>query len=152
MQIGPYTLVAQTFTTRPAKNYDAERVTIEVLKNGQSLMMLYPERRYYPANDVTGTMVSIHSTLKEDLYVVYAGRDPESRQAVIHAYVNPLVKWIWLGGVVLVLGTGLALVPNREPVLALKGAVAPVGVPAAQGAAQAVPAGIHRTRTHESAD
>ena len=114
IEIGPYTLVCQTFTSRPAQNYTAERATIEVLRGGRQVMMLYPERRFYPANEQAGTMVSIFSTLREDLYVVYAGRSPESDQPVIHAYLNPLVKWIWLGGVIVVLGTGLALLPDRQ--------------------------------------
>ena len=125
MNLGPYTLVCQTFTTRPEKNYNAERATIEVFRDGKQLMMLYPERRFYPASEVTGTMVSIYSTLREDLYVVYAGRSPENGQPVIHAYRNPLVKWIWLGGVIVVLGTGLALLPNRQPVLVLRGVPQP---------------------------
>jgi cytochrome c biogenesis factor len=70
-------------------------------------------------------MVAIYSTLKEDLYVVYAGHSPETQQPVIHAYLNPLVKWIWLGGAVMVLGTLLAMMPNRQPVLALRTAVEP---------------------------
>src|SRR2546426_11659673 len=116
--VGAYTLVCQTLTSRPGQNYTAERATIEALRNGQQVMMLYPERRFYPANEQSGTMVAIYSTLKEDLYVVYAGRSPETQQPVIHAYLNPLVKWIWLGGAIVVLGTILALVPNRQAVLA----------------------------------
>jgi hypothetical protein len=38
---------------------------------------------------------------------------------VIHAYLNPLVKWIWLGGAVLVFGTLIALLPDRKAVLVL---------------------------------
>ena len=64
-------------------------------------------------------MVAIYSTLREDLYVVYAGQSPETQVPVIHAYLNPLVKWIWLGGVVVVLGTLVALLPNRRAVLVL---------------------------------
>lgn len=62
-------------------------------------------------------MVAIHSTLKEDLYVVYAGQ--ENGTPVIHAFLNPLVKWIWLGGIVVVMGTLVALLPNRRSVLVL---------------------------------
>jgi cytochrome c-type biogenesis protein CcmF len=61
-------------------------------------MMLYPTRRFYPSNQESGTMVAISSTLREDLYVVYAGTNPDTNLPVIHAYLNPLVKWIWLGG------------------------------------------------------
>ena len=126
MEIGAYTLFCQTFTSRPEQNYTAERATIEALRNGQQVMMLYPERRFYPANEQSGTMVAIYSTLKEDLYVVYAGRSPETQQPVIHVYLNPLVKWIWLGGAIVVLGTILALVPNRQAVLVMRAATQPV--------------------------
>ena len=119
MEIGPYHLVHQTFDSMPNANYTSERATIAVDRDGEQKIMLYPERRFYPSNQESGTMVAIYSTLKEDLYVVYAGRSPDTQVPVIHAYLNPLVKWIWLGGVVVVLGTMLALVPNQQPVLAL---------------------------------
>ncbi|HEX2712586.1 MAG TPA: heme lyase CcmF/NrfE family subunit [Candidatus Acidoferrales bacterium] len=128
MELGPYTLICQTFTSRPEQNYTAERATIEVVRDGKQTMMLYPERRFYPANEQAGTMVAIYSTLKEDLYVVYAGRSPDNNQPEIHAYLNPLVKWIWLGGVIVMLGTVLALLPNRQAVLVVRAvgqAVAP---------------------------
>jgi cytochrome c-type biogenesis protein CcmF len=126
MEIGPYKLVHQTFDSTPTTNYTSERATIAVDHNGQQTIMLYPERRFYPSNEESGTMVAVYSTLKEDLYVVYAGRSPDSQVPVIHAYLNPLVKWVWLGGLVVVFGTILALVPNRQPVLALSRAAEPV--------------------------
>jgi cytochrome c-type biogenesis protein CcmF len=119
MAIGPYTLHLQNFDSDQQPNYSAERATIDVDKGGKSVMMLYPQRRFYPSNEESGTMVAISSTLKEDLYVVYAGRSPDSNLPVIHAYLNPLVKWIWLGGLVVVLGTILALLPNRQAVMVM---------------------------------
>ncbi len=74
-------------------------------------------------------MVAISSTLREDLYVVYAGTNPDTNLPVIHAYLNPLVKLIWLGGCVVVLGTILALVPNRQAVMVLSTATAGQSVP-----------------------
>jgi cytochrome c-type biogenesis protein CcmF len=62
-------------------------------------------------------MVAIYSTLREDVYVVFAGMDPDTSLPVIHAFLNPLVKWIWLGGVWVVMGTLLALMPNRRTAL-----------------------------------
>jgi cytochrome c-type biogenesis protein CcmF len=120
MEIGPYTLTHQTFDTVPSTNYTAQRATIAVDRDGEQVIMLYPERRFYPSNEESGTLVAIYSTLREDLYVVYNGLSPDTQQPVIHAYINPLVKWIWLGGVIVVLGTILALVPNRQAVLAIQ--------------------------------
>lgn len=119
LQIGPYTLVAQNFDETSTANYNASRATIEVFKGNRSVMMLFPERRFYTASQVTQTIVALHSSLARDLYVVYAGRSPEDNTPVIHAYLNPLVHWIWLGGLVLVLGTVLALVPSRQPQIVL---------------------------------
>jgi cytochrome c-type biogenesis protein CcmF len=120
MTIGPYTLVCQNFDATSNPNYTAERGMIEVFQGKKSLMMLFPERRFYLASQISQTMVALHSSLIEDLYVVYAGRDPQDNTPVIHAYLNPLVRWIWLGGLVLVLGTVLALIPSRQPQIVLQ--------------------------------
>src|ERR1700686_1453598 len=97
-------------------------------------MMLYPTRRFYRPNKESGTMVAISSTLREDLYVVYAGTNPDTNLPVIHAYLNRLVKWLWLGGAVVVLGTILALLPNRQAVMVLSSAPAGAAAPIAGGA------------------
>ena len=105
LNIGPYTILCQNFDAVNNDNYESERATLEVFKGGKSVMMLYPERRFFLASQVTETMVAVQSKPFHDLYVVYAGRSPESGKPVIHAYLMPLVKWIWFGGIVVVLGT-----------------------------------------------
>jgi cytochrome c-type biogenesis protein CcmF len=120
ISIGSYTIVCQNFDSTANDNYQAERATLEVLRNGKSQMMMYPERRLYLASQVTETMVANQSTPLRDLYLVYAGRSPDTGKPVIHAYLNPLVKWIWFGGIVVVLGTGLAMLPNRRAALVLR--------------------------------
>jgi len=138
MQIGPYTLLLQGFDTKPEKNYTAQRMNVEVLRDNKPVMMLYPEKRHFSTNEQNGTMVAIYSTLKEDLYVVYAGDSPDTQLPVLHAYLNPLVKWIWLGGAVVVLGTLVAMLPNRRAVLVLAGAQQPAAQPLTHGLAPSV--------------
>jgi len=123
MQLGKYTMVLQGLDTKPEANYTGHRLIMEVFVANKPIMMLYPERREFETNGETGTMVAIYSTLREDLYVVYAGQSPAGTNLpVIHAYLNPLVKWIWFGGVIVVFGTLVALMPNRRAVLVLSGA------------------------------
>ncbi len=129
LQIGRYTLILQSFDAKPGKNYTAERLIVEVLEGKKQVMMLYPERRLFQTNAESGTMVAIHSTLRDDLYVVYAGQSPDTSLPVIHAYLNPLVKWIWFGGVIVVCGTLVALLPNRRAVLVFAGAQQPATRP-----------------------
>ena len=124
LKLGPYTLALQSGDTKVEKNYTAQRMIVEVMegKDQKQIMMLYPEKRQFQGNEqAAGTMVAIYSTLRQDLYVVYAGQDPDSGMPVIHAFLNPLVKWIWLGGVWVVMGTLLALMPNRRTALVLAG-------------------------------
>jgi len=117
--IGNYELLLQSMDRKQEKNYVADRMIVEVIKDQKPVMMLYPERRNFPANQESGTMVAIYSTLKEDLYVVYAGMNPQTNLPTVHAFINPLVKWVWWGGMVVVMGTIVALVPNRAAVVVL---------------------------------
>jgi cytochrome c-type biogenesis protein CcmF len=120
LKIGEYSIQCQNFDMVANNNYRSERATLEVFKNGRSEMMLFPERRFFMASEVTETIVADQSTPLRDLYLVYAGRSPETNRPVIHAYLKPLVKWIWFGGIVLVLGTGLSMLPNRRTALVLR--------------------------------
>jgi cytochrome c-type biogenesis protein CcmF len=131
MQIGKYTLLLQNLDVKAEANFTGNRLIVEVFEHGKPLMMLYPERRVFETNQETGTMVAIYSTLREDLYVVYAGQSPGNNLPVIHAYLNPLVKWIWFGGVIVVFGTIVALMPNRRDVLVLSAAKQPSAAPIA---------------------
>src|SRR6201998_4061059 len=95
-------------------------------------MLPYPEKRQCKGKDQgSGTMVAIYSTLREDVFGVFAGIDPDTNIPVIHAFLNPLVKWIWLGGVWVVMGTLLALMPNRRATLGLAGSAQPAVTPGA---------------------
>src|SRR5260370_38506322 len=94
---------------------------VEVLRDNKPLMMLYPEKRKFATTEENGTMVAIYSTLKPDLYVVYAGNSPDTQLPVLPAYLNPLEKRIWCGGVGEVLGTLGALWPNAPDHLRLSG-------------------------------
>jgi cytochrome c-type biogenesis protein CcmF len=122
LSIGPYTILCQNIDQVSNDNYQSERATLEVLRNGKSEMMLYPERRFFLTSQITQTVVALQSSPLRDLYVVYDGRSPDTGKPEIHAHLNPLVKWIWFGGIVVVLGTGLAMLPNRRAVLVLRAA------------------------------
>ena len=147
LSIGPYTILCQNFDQVANDNYQSERATLEVFRNGRSEMMLYPQRRFYLSSQVTETMVAVQSSPLRDLYVVYAGRNPDTQKPVIHAYLNPLVKWIWFGGITVVLGTILAMLPNRRAALVLK----PVQEQAWSGGPVPAPSGavVRRVETHD---
>jgi cytochrome c-type biogenesis protein CcmF len=36
------------------------------------------------------------------------------KKAIIQVFYNPLTMWVWMGGILLVIGTLIALLPNRK--------------------------------------
>jgi cytochrome c-type biogenesis protein CcmF len=73
------------------------------------------------------TRVGLRSTPAEDLYVVLGGWDGDGPTAKVSLaiFVNPLVSWIWAGGVLLLLGTLVALWP--APLVSMRRVTAPAG-------------------------
>jgi cytochrome c-type biogenesis protein CcmF len=117
MQVGPYTLVCQDYTQDTNLNYDSEYALLDVFRNGKKVTQLAPEKRFYTASQQVSTMVANHSTLAWDLYVIYAGQNPQTNRPIIKVFLNPLVAWIWIGVFVVILGTIVALAPNLTTVL-----------------------------------
>lgn len=112
MKVGPYTLVCQDYTQDSNANYDSEYALLDVYRNGKKITQLAPEKRFYLASQQVSTIVANHSTLAWDLYVIYAGQNADTNRPVIKVFLNPLVAWIWIGVVVIIIGTGVALAPN----------------------------------------
>jgi cytochrome c-type biogenesis protein CcmF len=113
--IGPYTLVCRSYTQEENANYSGDIAILDVFKGGKQIDTLYPESRFYAATQQPQHIPTVRSTLKEDLYVVYEGQNQDTGRPIIKAHLNPLVSWIWIGVLVMIFGTVLALIPNSAP-------------------------------------
>ena len=111
MQIGPYTLVCDSYTQEDNPNYSIEYAVLNVYKNGKPLAQMFPAKKFFKASQQPDTIVANHSTPKEDLYVIYAGKNFDTDRPIIKAFINPLVMWIWTGVWILIFGTAVAMVP-----------------------------------------
>ncbi len=128
MKMGPYRLVCQSYTQDSNANYDTDFALLDVYKNGKKQFQLAPEKRFYHASQTFSTMVALHSTAQADLYVIFEGRDPDSNKPIIKVFLNPLIAWIWIGVLIVVVGTLFALVPSA--LAKRREATAPAAVPA----------------------
>ena len=82
-------------------------------RDGRRLWTGMPEKEFYKGQNQPVTEVDLISTLKEDVYMILADFNPENSSATIKVYVNPMVKWMWLGGWVIAFGTMIAVWPDR---------------------------------------
>jgi len=107
------------FDTRDGRN--VARAVVSVFKDGKYIGELHPRRDYYYESQQPMTIPGVRSTWEDDFYVLLVDWQPISaRGATFKVYHNPLVNWLWLGGVVFILGTLVTAWPDREP----EGAVA----------------------------
>jgi cytochrome c biogenesis factor len=84
---------------------------------------LAPQQRAYSWNDQPTTEVAIVPTflprslkdlkrVGEDFYIIPSFINPVTHEASFELKIQPFVNWIWIGGVVLLLGTGMAVLPD----------------------------------------
>ena len=92
------------------------RAWVEVKRDGELLGTMKPGiLTYYKRSDQQRvTEVSIVSTLQEDLYMIFEGQGDDD-VAFLRIHVNPLVAWVWIGGIVVTLGTIIVMLPDLKP-------------------------------------
>jgi len=116
IQLGEYSITYRSlavFDNPDGRNIG--RAVVEVSKNGVSLGELYPRLDYYYDAQQSMTIPGLRSTLEDDLYVILVAWEPVSLQnATFKVYHNPLVNWLWIGGLVFILGTLVAAWPDAE--------------------------------------
>ena len=98
---------------KPKPTKDSFVATVLVEKDGKKLGYMRPEKNLYSNFDMPNSEVSILSTVKEDMYLVFLALDGENN-ATFKAHVNPLVKWLWIGGMIIGIGTIIAMLPDRR--------------------------------------
>jgi cytochrome c-type biogenesis protein CcmF len=117
MTLGRYKIVFDSLS-----NFDhtdgrnVTRAVVSVYKDGEFAGQLYPRRDYYYESQQPMTIPGVRSSWEDDFYVLLVDWQPISSQgATFKLYHNPLVNWLWLGGIVFILGTLVAAWPERDP-------------------------------------
>lgn len=120
--LGDYTISYDslaTFDTPDGRN--VARAEVSVFKDGAYIGQLYPRRDYYYESQQPMTIPGVRSTWEDDFYVLLVDWQPVSTiGATFKIYHNPLVNWLWFGGLVFILGTLVAAWPDRDPESAVK--------------------------------
>ena len=96
-------------------NYTAVEATVSLSDPNGNTKIFKPERRFYDKAEEANSEVAIGSTWKEDVYFTLAGWEQNGQVSAIQAIVNPLVSWIWTGGLLLTVGAVIGLLPRIGP-------------------------------------
>lgn len=112
-----------TFVSQGVSNYDelnrhTTAVLLDMWRDGKRVGVIRSEKRQYidSRGEPTfepATEVGIRSGLRQDVYVVLAGVIGED-QAEMRITFNPLVWWVWYGGMIMAVGGLIVMWPQAE--------------------------------------
>jgi cytochrome c-type biogenesis protein CcmF len=118
-----YTLTHVGVSQYKALNRFVTAASVRVSRDGKDLGIMTSEKRQHftvengqeVASFEPSTEVAIRSDLREDLYIVFAGAVDGTEEAVYRLTINPLVWWVWYGGVLLAIGGLITMWPGEPP-------------------------------------
>jgi cytochrome c-type biogenesis protein CcmF len=87
---------------------------VTVLKDGEAAGRLDPRLNFYQTSDQPITTPAVRSRWSGDLYLNLMAVERDGSSATIRMIVEPLVPWIWAGGVIIVLGALITIAPTRR--------------------------------------
>ncbi|HJQ19963.1 MAG TPA: heme lyase CcmF/NrfE family subunit [Gemmatimonadaceae bacterium] len=109
--------VSQGVSTSQSLNRDITAVALEAFRDGKRIGLIKTEKRQYfdsqgrPTFEPS-TEVGIHSEARLDTYTVLAGVRDEA--AELRITFNPLVVWVWVGGMLMAFGGIIVMWPQAE--------------------------------------
>lgn len=129
LTLGRYTMIYDELSRAVATDGRVMTIAeVEVYDGSRLVATLRPRQDYFPdsADMSTMTIAGAHSTLENDFYVLLVAWEEISQAgATFKVYLNPLVNLVWWGGIILMLGIGVAAWPEPDRSRAVRRANAP---------------------------
>ncbi len=112
--MSPYTIHYDTLSVTEDAQKQMVTAHLVVTRDGKPFGDMYPARWFFRGHETEPTtQIALRRTPGEDLYLVLAGYDVQTQAVTIAVHINPLVNWIWMGVGVILMGTIIALLPER---------------------------------------
>ncbi|MCW5623226.1 MAG: heme lyase CcmF/NrfE family subunit [Burkholderiales bacterium] len=112
VDVGGYTFRLDGFERKAGPNYDATVGVVTVIEGGRERLVLRPEKRFYPVQQMPMTEADMDSGLTRDLYVSL-GEPVGDGAWVVRVYHKPFIDWIWGGCFIMAIGGLVALTDRR---------------------------------------
>ncbi|MDH5407977.1 MAG: heme lyase CcmF/NrfE family subunit [Gammaproteobacteria bacterium] len=98
-------------------NYESHIGVVQVSKQGEHIVTMHPEKRYYIVQQNPMTEAAIDAGLFRDIYVSLGEPLPGGEAWAVRLYYKPFIRWIWLGAIIMSIGGLLAATDKRYRVL-----------------------------------
>jgi len=114
VELGGYRVRFDGLDASEESNHGKVTGTFSVTHGARPVDVLRPAKKFYPQEQTPIAYVDYRLGLLEDVYLVLGDFARDGSHATIKVQVNRMVSWLWLGGLVLTLGTVLAVLPDRR--------------------------------------
>ena len=112
MSIGEYIITYDEMTQDQDASKMIVTASMSVYSDGKFVTELKPQRLLHFNYEQPVTEVAVKSTLTEDLYISLDGWSDGGNTFFFTAKINPLINWIWIGGIVLLIGGVVCFWPD----------------------------------------
>ncbi len=110
--VGPYEFRYDDLANIEGPNYEGVRGQVSVLRDGQPVSVLHPEKRFYWVTQSVMTEAGIDTRWGTDLFVAL-GENVGGERWSLRTQLRPLVNFVWLGAFIMALGGVLAASDRR---------------------------------------
>jgi cytochrome c-type biogenesis protein CcmF len=111
-ELGGYRIRFDGLRESQESNHGKVTGTFTVLNGRAAGTVLEPAKKFYPQQQSPIAYVDYRLGLIDDVYLVLGDFAGDGTSATVKFQVNRMVSWIWIGGLVLTLGTLLAVLPE----------------------------------------
>jgi cytochrome c-type biogenesis protein CcmF len=115
VQVGEYTLVYEDVRQESVGDHVNTWATIAAYHGTDFLTTLKPRLEYYPGGEQTIAIPAVRAGLREDLYLVLFWWS-NIGTVNLQVFVNPLVNFLWAGGLAFLAGGAVAWWPSASRV------------------------------------
>jgi len=114
--LGDYTFTFNGTVPVEGPNFVADEASVAVTKEGNFLAILHPQRRLYRASGNLSTEMAIRANPFRDLFITLGDHRGGGNWSMT-IYVKPFIRWIWLGAIMMALGSIVAALDKRYRVV-----------------------------------
>ena len=116
VEIGDYTLRFAEAWGRQEPHRFVVASDIVVSRAGVTVDTLRPRMNFYNTQQQPIPTPGVRSTLREDLYLTLMAFENDGSTVTVKAIIEPTVAWIWIGGLLVMIGGFFGLLaPTRRP-------------------------------------
>ena len=112
VQILDYQFTFKGLKITDGANYQGGTADIAITKNGKPEATLHAEKRFYNVSKMGMTEAAIDWGFSRDLYAAL-GEQLEDGSWGLRLYYKPFIRWIWFGGLFMVIGGLLCMLDKR---------------------------------------